>query len=697
MIRTNKYTGFIFNDILSTDKKVFITNTQDKEINLTPQFDNEFISPSFQNRRYFLGTSVTHQDITISCIAIRVTMQEWKGIARWLSPTSNGQLRFLYNPNYYFDVKLDREIKGERYALRNKDKMSGDYYNVTFSVTFTTITDYAALGESFITPMGYDNSVEYYDNFYNSVTQETFSERLSILNLNEYGLPSTYSFDGFNFYVFNTGCYDMFYEINLYDKNFKEFKVFVDGQKQYEYKLKEELNGQRINIDSKNGLVLYNGQIIEAVKDVSSKVLDTTNPSFNIGASSIPSGKVETSLAVVQKPRVGEEEYKFFWLEDDFTILREPKFAIVLYAEKDYQKIYNEGLYNTGSYPMESFIFFINEEESWQKIKFEDNYIGIHNSFLEDCEYELKTNSIIHMSICNFSTLNIETEIEISGVGTEVMLPLLEPPLNYEVFSEDNIPIQNRTAAYENTTNGLILTECQNFGDKKAIRMKSQYNGGAGLKNIVQLGKSFVYREFSTSRAVTPETGQNYDVEVIYLPENLERIEFYFFCNAGNIKELYNTDKITYVGKCGIAATGISFLSLMAIKSFDVSALMGCDNLKILVLGPDLQGFPSQHCFNFMHNNCKHIFFYGLQVPYSFSNEMAYVIGLNPDIKIHCLKDAETSYRNASSVLVNEHLQISDTVEDMDLLLDAYKYGTEKENNERVFNGDIITQVRNII
>jgi hypothetical protein len=88
------YTDFYFNNLSSRNFKVWITNSNDLQINFAPSFSDTFTSPSFTQSRYYEGTKIEKQDIQVKMAAIGVTKQEWRAITEWLSPLAIGPLVF---------------------------------------------------------------------------------------------------------------------------------------------------------------------------------------------------------------------------------------------------------------------------------------------------------------------------------------------------------------------------------------------------------------------------------------------------------------------------------------------------------------------------------------------------------------------------------------------------------------------------
>lgn len=142
----DEYTDFTFNGKTSEQMKVWITNSRDIQFRLTPEFTDTFVSPAFSNSQVLTGTNITKSTFQLKCIAIDVSMGEWRAIQRWLSPDAVGRLEFNFNYDTYYNAKISKSITGKSFVKGGYDKLLGDLYVVEFTVDFTTVDDYAALG-----------------------------------------------------------------------------------------------------------------------------------------------------------------------------------------------------------------------------------------------------------------------------------------------------------------------------------------------------------------------------------------------------------------------------------------------------------------------------------------------------------------------------------------------------------------------
>lgn len=178
----DEYTNFTFNGTTSEQMKVWITNSRDIQFRLTPEFTDTFVSPAFSNSQVLTGTNITKSTFSLKCIAIDVTMHEWRAIQQWLSPYAVGRLEFDFNLDTYYNAKISKSITGTTFVRGAANHVLGDVYIVEFSIEFTTVDDFAALGvvnvgvigKSFGLTIDYLNTSDNSDDDYN-YTIETVS------------------------------------------------------------------------------------------------------------------------------------------------------------------------------------------------------------------------------------------------------------------------------------------------------------------------------------------------------------------------------------------------------------------------------------------------------------------------------------------------------------------------------------------
>ena len=66
----DRYTDFSFNEITSKQMNVWITNSMDLQMRLTPEFSDTFVSPTYSGSQILTGTSITKSDFSLKCIGI---------------------------------------------------------------------------------------------------------------------------------------------------------------------------------------------------------------------------------------------------------------------------------------------------------------------------------------------------------------------------------------------------------------------------------------------------------------------------------------------------------------------------------------------------------------------------------------------------------------------------------------------------
>lgn len=214
----DEYTDFTFNGKTSEQMKVWITNSRDIQFRLTPEFTDTFVSPAFSNSQVLTGTNITKSTFQLKCIAIDVSMGEWRAIQRWLSPDAVGRLEFNFNYDTYYNAKVSKSITGKSFVKGGYDKLLGDLYIVEFTVDFTTVDDYAALGP---VNVGVINTEKYSTELYLEgaeyiLTKDGVTNRKITQNQNANFVISDLEYDT-NYYLYSKKIitYIEFYNQNL--------------------------------------------------------------------------------------------------------------------------------------------------------------------------------------------------------------------------------------------------------------------------------------------------------------------------------------------------------------------------------------------------------------------------------------------------------------------------------------------------
>ena len=186
----DEYTDFTFNGVRSSQMKVWITNSRDIMFRLTPEFTDNFVSPSYGNVQLLNSTNKNKSSYPLKCIAIDITMQDWRAIQQWLSPDSVGRLEFDFNDRTYYNAKISKAITGTTFVRGTYDRLIGDLYIIEFSLEFTTVDDFAALGmvNVGILGKGFRSSLD--DNGTTNNTDDDYLYTISSVSNNKFYMPS---------------------------------------------------------------------------------------------------------------------------------------------------------------------------------------------------------------------------------------------------------------------------------------------------------------------------------------------------------------------------------------------------------------------------------------------------------------------------------------------------------------------------
>lgn len=183
----DQYTDFTFDDKKSSSYKVWITNKNDLQLALTPNFKDKFTSPQFGGVRYLDGTTIEKTDIKFSCIAIDVTSNEWRAICNWLSPTKVGKLSFNFNHYTHYNVKLSSTVTAKMFNYGGKDSLIGGRKIIEFSLSFTTVGDYAAFGPINTGLINFERTYDVNNEYTNMINE------LIMRSANHYHMPCIYA------------------------------------------------------------------------------------------------------------------------------------------------------------------------------------------------------------------------------------------------------------------------------------------------------------------------------------------------------------------------------------------------------------------------------------------------------------------------------------------------------------------------
>lgn len=423
------YTDFSFDEIKSENFKVWIINNKDLQRSMSPNFSDKFNSPTYGQIRFYEGTTIDKQDFKLSCAAINITLNEWRAITEWLSPLKSGKLRFDWNDKYYYMVKISKSITGSMFIKSKIDSVMGDLYTITFTVEFTTINDWAALGpycwqENYKLVTVNENSTVRNVNpsiYNNSYYIPQFIERIEDDNSKEYSadyyIPSinpddkiTISIHNNNIYYYDT--YDSaegggedgllwmmpgnkvkvdgtksyqhgFNENNLIVCNPSSLNMYLefssngnttiskDGIDYYKFSYLEDKIDQWVPltiINTKNGTVTSNGTPIQSVfaNGVNIYMKEENSNFTNKSGLIISSGRPELMKVVVKKYEVNNNICTLKCLLNAKPIYSREHNCIVHLFDEDFMNFVDE--YDKGQYSNNNKTYGLNLEAIGHKI-----------------------------------------------------------------------------------------------------------------------------------------------------------------------------------------------------------------------------------------------------------------------------------------------------------------------------------------
>lgn len=428
------YTDFSFREVDSKTMKVWITNNLDIQFNLTPSFSDEFVSPQFGGGQLYGGTTITSTPLpAIRCVAIDVTMNEWRAISEWLSPFATGRLRFSFNNKTYYNAKVGSAISGVSWIRANTKSHLGDLYIIQFSISFVTVGDYAALGIVDIAELGRSttfgklimdaegNLLHDAEDYSITGTNTSYTDVSQYAN-NPYYFPFILAEDTVSqqiekYLVYNTGAYDAYPNFKIDDIG-AGFRIVVDGLTIYDYDLNYLRAILGAEVYGSTGLVMYNGRMLESARDANGFKLLRSN--YNRGRCVIKSGKPELFMGRVvndvdDKDDIGDELKIYLDLPAPKYDRYGENYSISLFTEV------RDGEFGADIYP-------ITLDGVEYPILLKDHLFvkeGDKNSTIEpdsegrivltirkwmgqaDSVYK-KSNTKVYVSICNYSTVLVQ-------------------------------------------------------------------------------------------------------------------------------------------------------------------------------------------------------------------------------------------------------------------------------------------------
>lgn len=277
------YFYFQFDNISSRNYNLVIQNKgEDLNFPSQPNFENQLVSPLYQNTNYLAGVNLKERTFNFNCWVDSITLEKTRELVNWLSVDKIGYLVLDYNPNFKYKVKV-ANISDFKHFPINADGTT----NYEFTVSFISIEDFAAISNQTLvfdtnnyiseTPIGINN-----DNggpvTFNDLNYQTMLPEFKILNY--YSQPINPNFI-----------------INV--PNSGNLSVKLANIEYYNY---SNNTGVDLNffIDTTTGLVTINTSIdpYAPVFELAESITGITN-NLNLGKMNIPTGESQYIFTTV--------------------------------------------------------------------------------------------------------------------------------------------------------------------------------------------------------------------------------------------------------------------------------------------------------------------------------------------------------------------------------------------------------------
>lgn len=135
------YIHFTFDEISSKYYNLIVQNKgEDLAFPSQPDFENQIVSPLYQGTSFLAGVNKKDRVFSFNVWIDSITNREVTEVLNWLSVDKIGDLLLEHNPSFKYRVKLV-SISDFKHMAINQDDTS----NYEFSISFTTIEDFAAI------------------------------------------------------------------------------------------------------------------------------------------------------------------------------------------------------------------------------------------------------------------------------------------------------------------------------------------------------------------------------------------------------------------------------------------------------------------------------------------------------------------------------------------------------------------------
>lgn len=320
----DKYLYFTFDNVNSSYYNCFYINSgEDLVFPAFPAFSDQKSSPLFQQHTYYLGTSIEDRTIPLNCACENLTMAQFKQLQSWLAIDKIGELKLDFLKHYHFNVKISS------FSDITFLPMANNRFHCTFSISFTTIEDYAAISDKeYELDIKKSNEGHFLDIPYSEFIDINYRLPLIDGNFTSKILPVDNKEVGIRLFNYDTFEYYPIFE----NKNIIDFEVKKFNQKYplrnnntffnqlYSYKFSGQMAS--LDVDGRLGFATRNGELIE-------KVLLEENEEIgnfiNNGTCSVESGDLKQStLKLINKSQTSTADGKIvlkldFEINDNFT------------------------------------------------------------------------------------------------------------------------------------------------------------------------------------------------------------------------------------------------------------------------------------------------------------------------------------------------------------------------------------------
>ena len=455
-----KFLYFTFDGVHSSTYNCFYTNYgEDLVFPMIPQFSDSTSSPLFQQHTYYLGTTIQDKVFQLNCVCQEITKSQFLAVQNWLDIERIGELHFDFLNFEHFNVKISNISDVKLYPL------TSSLYHYSFTLTFTTISDYAALSNTiykFLIPSGREEENSMNDN--NSI--KDLIELNYRLPLIDYNYHSTrYPFDTNTYKTmrfFNFLPYPYYLNMNIesiraftmgisnsendwqLEKDYQKTKDYTFGNgvinTWYDYVFTESQGD--VNINGRMGYLTKNNKLIETVTTPSRQ---ENNGSFQITKNKTSRSEliltgigrtiVDTTQGIeliFDLPQNLTQLYDYGEVDKNNIILENPNHKVILIQDKkifDYQ-LYNEEGYSEKKYFVKMF------NCCWgYHFMVEDGQLIVQIPITNNINKDLDIYQIIDSYVLNgeyIVTIADYTELEIKALRTSVETTNSFPNINID-------------------------------------------------------------------------------------------------------------------------------------------------------------------------------------------------------------------------------------------------------------------------